>query len=177
VSRRFISQMGASLISELRTERPSRPRAQQVLIYLVLAFILTLPGACGSERPVVGPIGFVTSSGAAVPAVTTQAVNGAIYLVGTVTNDNELLGVSWTVSCGSLPPGGAANGVVSTACGVFTPSQTLSGPVPTYPSTGIVTQYSAPSVVPKGDTVTITAHATSLPSVVSSVTVTIVPGS
>jgi hypothetical protein len=46
--------------------------------------------------------------------------------------------------------------------------------VPTYPSTGIITTYTAPSVVPKGGTVTITAHATSLPSVFSSVTLTIV---
>jgi len=163
-------------MTEQRTEGPSRLRAQHVLIYSLLAFILTLPSACGgSAKPVVGPIEFVDSSGAAVPAVSTLPINGAVYLVGTVTNDDEMLGVSWTASCGSLPPGGGTNGVISTACGVFNPSQTISGPVPTYPSTGYITEYSAPSAIPKGNTVTITAHATSLPSAVSSVNLTIVP--
>ncbi len=162
-------------MTEQRTERPTRLRVHYVLIYPLLAFILTLASACGgSAKPVVGPIEFVDSSGASVPAVSTLPINGAVYLVGTVTNDDEMLGVSWTVGCGSLPPGGGTNGVLSTACGVFYPTQTLSGPVPTYRSTGYITEYTAPSAIPKGDTITITAHATSLPSVVSSVNLTIV---
>jgi hypothetical protein len=158
----------------LRKER-SRLRAQHDLIYVLLAFILSLPVACGgSSKPVVGPIEFVNSSGAAVSAVSTLAVNGVVYLVGTVTNDDEVLGVSWTVSCGSQPSGNGANDVISTACGIFTPTQTFSGPVPTYPASGYVTEYTAPSAIPKGSTVTITAHATSLPSADSSVNLTIV---
>ena len=168
---------GASLMTELPMGRPSRLRTWSVLIYLFLAFMLTLPCACsGNERPVVGPIEFVDSSGAAVSAVNMLSVSGAVYLVGTVTDDNEMLGVSWTVSCGSLPAGGGSSGIISTACGVFNPTQTMSGPIPTYPSTGIITQYTAPSIIPKGNAVTITAHATSLPSVISSVTLTIVQG-
>jgi hypothetical protein len=98
-------------------------------------------------------------------------VNGQLYMIATVTNDNEDLGVSWTVTCGSAaPPGGIS---IDSSCGVFTPAQTQSGPVPAYPVTGIVATYNAPSAIPKGNTVTITAHATALPSVTSSVTLTI----
>jgi hypothetical protein len=150
-------------------------RAQHDLIYPLLAFMLSLPIACGgSSEPVVGPIEFVNISGAAVSAVSTLPVNGVVYLVGTVTNDDEMLGVSWTVGCGSQPSGSGANNVISTACGVFTPTQTLSGPVPTYPASGYIAEYTAPSAIPKGNAVTITAHATSLPSVESSVNLTIV---
>jgi hypothetical protein len=172
---RHLSVAGAALMPKLRTESPSGSRAQYVLICSPLAFILTLLCACGgSAKPAVGAVEFVDSSGTAVPAVSSLAVNGVVYLVGTVTNDDEMLGVSWTVNCGSLPPGGSTNGVISTACGVITPAQTLSGPVPSYPSAGYIAEYTAPSAVPKGNTVTITAHATSLPSIVSSVTLTIV---
>ncbi len=161
-------------MTELRAERHVWPRAQRVLIALLPAVILALASACGGKaKPVVGPIQFVGSSGASVSPVSTLPENGVVYLVATVTNDDEMLGVSWTVNCGSLPSGGGTNGVISTACGVFTPAQTLSGPIPTYPSTGYVTEYTAPSIIPNGNTVTITAHATSLPSVVSSVTLTI----
>lgn len=154
--------------------RQSRLWALCVLIHLGLAgFLVLLNGCIDSAKPVVGPIQFVTASGGSAPDVSSLPVNGTIYLVASVTHDNDLLGVSWTVNCGSLPPAGGT-GTASTACGVISPSQTTSGPVPTYPSTGYITTYTAPSAIPKGNTVTITAHATSLPSVTSSVTLTIV---
>jgi hypothetical protein len=156
----------------------SRPKAQRVFIKNVgLAVILALLAGCAKGRPVVGPIQFVDSQGAPVSAVSSLPVNGTIYLVATVTNDDEQLGVSWTANCGSAQSGGGTTGVINTACGEFTPQETASGPVPTYPSTGIIAEYTAPSVIPKGNTVTITAHATSLLSVTSSVTVTIVAAS
>jgi len=96
----------------------------------------------------------------------------AAYMYANVTKDNELLGVSWTVTCGSASSVGT--GTIDTSCGSFSPAQTASGPVPLYPSSGIVTTYHAPSAVPKGGTVTITAHATSLPSIASSITLTVV---
>jgi hypothetical protein len=136
--------------------------------------LLLLNGCINSAMPVVGAIQFVTSSGASATAVSSLAVNGTVYLVATVTQDSDLLGVSWTLSCGSLPPAASSEGIISTACGVISPTQTSSGPVPAYPSTGFITTYTAPSAIPKGNTVTITAHATSLPSVTSSVTLTIV---
>lgn len=159
----------------LRTVIQSARGAECVLVNLWPAcLLLFLNGCINSAMPAVGPIQFVTASGASAPAVSSLAVNGTVYLVATVTQDNDLLGVSWTLSCGSLPPAGGSEGIISTACGVISPSQTSSGPVPTYPSTGYISTYTAPSAVPKGNTVTITAHATSLPSVSSSVTLTIV---
>jgi hypothetical protein len=139
----------------------------------VLGLILSaLLGCSNTTKPIVGPIEFTNTSGVSVPAVTSLAENGQLYLVGTVTNDDEDLGVSWTVSCGNSEP--PSTGSIDTLCGTLVPPQTESGPVPLYPSTGFVTTYTAPQAIPKGSTVTITAHATSLPSVTSSVTLTIV---
>jgi hypothetical protein len=146
----------------------------------ILLFGVVWTGCGDSRKPVVAPIEFTDPQGKPVTdpqgkpvAVTSLAVGQTVNLVATVTNDNSLLGVSWTVTCGSAPPAGTVT--ISNACGSFTLSQTASGPVPSYPSSGIVTTYNAPSAIPKGETVTITAHATSLPSVTSSVTLTIVP--
>jgi hypothetical protein len=104
-----------------------------------------------------------------LPAMT--AGGSAAYLFANVTNDDQFLGVSWSLSCVSPTP--VSSGSVNTACGTTSPAQTISGPVPSYPLTGVVTAYNPPPAVPKGGTVIITAHATSLPSVVSSVTLTI----
>ena len=135
---------------------------------------IALAGCGGSVKPAIGPVEFTTASGISAPAITSLAVNGQTNLVATVTHDDQLLGVSWTVTCGSASP--PATGAIDTSCGVLNPSQTASGPVPTYSTPGIafVTTYTAPPQIPKGGSVTITAHATSLPSVSSSVTLTIV---
>jgi len=137
------------------------------------AFIVILLAGCGgTNHPQIGPISFTSASGASVPAGTSLAVNGQVYLVATVANDDEFLGVSWTVTCGSAaPPGGIS---IDSSCGFFEPAQTASGPVPPYSSTGIITTYNAPPNIPKGEVVTITAHATALSSVTSSVNLTIV---
>jgi hypothetical protein len=98
----------------------------------------------------------------------------SIYLDVVVTGDPESLGVDWTVTCSSsLPEGSLPAGTVDTSCGSFVPTHTISGPTPSYPVTGIVTQFTAPAAVPKAGTVTIVAHATSLPSSSSSLTLTI----
>jgi hypothetical protein len=158
----FCSRAHASL-------RPLRSRA---LYLFLLAILMTVAGCGGTVRPQIGPIEFTSAAGVSVPAVTSLAVNGQVYLVATVTHDDQLLGVSWTVNCGSAVP--PSSGTIDTSCGTCVPAQTQSGPVPLYPSTGFITTYNAPSAIPKGSTVTITAHATALPSVSSSVTLTIV---
>jgi len=123
-------------------------------------------------KPQIGAIQFTTVSGASVTAPTSLAVNGQVYMVADVTNDDQLLGVSWSVTCGSsAAPGGIS---IDRACGTFNPAQTESGPVPLYLTTGIITTFNAPAAIPTGKTVTLTAHATALPSVTSSVTLTIV---
>ncbi|HUB51906.1 MAG TPA: hypothetical protein VL986_07160 [Terracidiphilus sp.] len=119
-----------------------------------------------------------TASGAPVctssllPTVVTGG--SSIYIFADVANDDELLGVTWAVSCSSSSPPNLQSS--NTACGTFSPVQTESGPVPLYQTTGIVTTYNAPSAVPKGGTVTITAAATSQPTVTLSVTLPAVSG-
>jgi hypothetical protein len=169
----YFSSPGVALITAFRSGRIVSLRLLRNPKLLSFALIVTLLNGCGgTSHPQIGPIAFTNASGASVPAVTSLAVNGQVYLVATVTNDNELLGVSWTVTCGSaVPPGGSS---IDSSCGSFNPTQTASGPVPLYQSTGIVTTYNAPPIIPKGMTVTITAHATALPSVTSSVALTIV---
>lgn len=156
----------------LRAERNAglRTRCAPATLPLMLVIALLI-GCANPSAPVVSPIEFTNAAGAPISAVATLAVNQPVYLVAAVSNDSDVLGVSWTVACGS---GGSGGTVINTACGICNPAQTASGPVPTYPSTGIITTYTAPSVIPKGGTVTITAHATSLPSIYSSVTLTIV---
>jgi hypothetical protein len=124
---------------------------------------------------VVGAIAITDVKGAVQPTISSLQHGTSTYLDVTVTQDVESLGVDWSVTCsGSLPEGSLPPGMVDTSCGTFVPYHTASGPVPTYPGvTGIVTQFTAPANVPKAATVTIVAHATSLPSSTSSLILTI----
>ena len=112
-------------------------------------------------------------SAATLPTVVVGG-SSSIYIFANVANDDELLGITWTVTCGSSGPVNLQS--VNTACGTFSPVQTLSGPIPIYQTSGIVTTYTAPSQVPKGGTVTLTASATSQPTVTLSVTLAVVSG-
>jgi hypothetical protein len=185
---------GAILITGFRARALRNLRSSHSLIPAVFAFILSTLAGCGnSTKPQVASITFATDLTGAKTVCTTAvtsdttagtplcsasllpslAVGGqAAYLYANVIDDDQDLGVSWTVTCGSAASAGS--GAINTSCGTFSYAQTLSGPVPLYKTTGIVTTFSPPSTIPKGETVTITAHATSLPSVTSSVTLSIV---
>jgi hypothetical protein len=80
-------------------------------------------------------------------------VNEFIGITATVTNDPNLAGVSWSVSCGSTG-----------ACGSFSPTTTPSG---------VATTYHAPATVPTGNTVTITATSVTSPAVSASVIIVV----
>ncbi len=84
------------------------------------------------------------------PAPPTSVVINSMTAITAVTNDS--LGVNWTVTCGS------AN------CGSFNPTQTLSGSP---------TTYTAPSTIPSGGTVTVTATSVTDPAVNASVGINI----
>jgi hypothetical protein len=121
------------------------------------------------------PVVTITATSAAAPSVTTSAdvtivasvsiqitqgvpsnllaVNGTAPLVATVANDPANAGVDWTVTCGS--PG---------TCGSFSPAHTASG---------AATMFTAPGVVPVGNTVTITATSTAAPTQIAMETDTI----
>ena len=87
--------------------------------------------------------------------VLTSSLNrgGTASLIATVTNDPQNAGVDWTVSCGSTG-----------ACGSFSPTHTASG---------ATTTFTAPGVVPAGNTVTIKATSAANPGESDQQTVTI----
>jgi hypothetical protein len=70
--------------------------------------------------------------------------NHTAKLVATVGNDTANAGVDWTVTCGTLG-----------SCGTFSPAHTASG---------AVTTFIAPSAIPTGGSVTITAMSTTDPT-------------
>jgi hypothetical protein len=130
-------------------------------------------------KPQVGAIAFTDASGASQSALTELTVGKGAYLDVTITNDLALRGANWSVTCKSaLPPGTPlpTGETVDTSCGTFSVLHTISGPAPSYATSGAgyVTYYTAPAAVPKGDTVTLYAASTSDPSQYSSVTLTIV---
>jgi hypothetical protein len=167
--------------SEYRATAPSaRLRRLAPLPFLLAA--LFVPGCTSSstERPEVGPITFTDAFGNSQPALTALTAGQGTYMDVTITNDIALLGANWSVTCQSaLPPGTPLppGETEDTSCGIFTPSHTLSGPIPSYATSGAgyVTFYTAPAAPPKGNTVTLYAASTSDPSRYSSVTLTINP--
>lgn len=127
------------------------------------ALCLGFSGCGGSSlKPQVGSITVTDMNGAAQTAIKTLGVGRGTYLDVTLTNDKNLMGVDWTVTCGSsLAPGTPlpTGQTVDTSCGYFTPIHTASAPVPSYSESaaGIVTYYVAPAVPPKAGTVTLYA--------------------
>jgi hypothetical protein len=91
---------------------------------------------------------------AVLPISASAQVNGTAQLTATLTNDLAGLGADWTVSCGSAG-----------ACGSVT-AHTASGTAATY---------TAPGLVPTGNTVTVTATSTSDKTKSAFATVAIVP--
>jgi hypothetical protein len=89
------------------------------------------------------------------PPPPTILVNSSATLAATVANDTGNVGLNWTATCGGA------------ACGSFSPSHTLSG---------VSTIYTAPSSVPAGSAVTITASSpvTTPPNTASSITTILV---
>jgi hypothetical protein len=127
----------------------------------------------------VGPITFTDANGTPLKTPPTALTVGqGTYADVNVTNDTQLLGVSWTVYCGSAPPPGTPLPPGQTqddSCGTFTPAHTLSGPIPTYVTsgTGYVTFYVAPAALPKNGVITLYASSTSNPSKFSNVTLNV----
>jgi hypothetical protein len=115
-----------------------------------------------------GAISVTTSSGTTGTTgttVTELAILGTLQLSMTPTNDRLNAGVDWTVTCGGNPTTGSTT---DGACGTLVPAHTADG---------AATVYTAPSVVPINQSVTITAAVTSNPSQTSSLTFTIVSSS
>jgi hypothetical protein len=146
-----------------------------------VASIITLLAGCSGGRTSVdvAPISFTDVNGNPVSKLAALNAGAPIYLDAALTNDKMLLGVDWTVTCGSAPPPGSPlpPGVTQDdSCGIFTPVHTASAPVPSYAAsgTGVVTLFTSPATPPKEGVVTLYAAATEDHSRYSSVTLTIV---
>ena len=157
-----------------------RYHSRQVASPLLIAALLVVCGcsSSSSRRPQVGPITFTDAAGTNQPALTALPAGQGTYLQVTIASDGALLGANWSVTCKSaLPPGTPLppGQTQDTSCGTFVPQHTMSGPVPSYATSGegYVTFYTAPAAPPKGGTVTLYATSTSDPSQNSSVMLTI----
>lgn len=132
------------------------------LFSISFAYMELLSGCGSSQTTKAGTISASYSSGATAaqfPVLATAAV--AMIPM----NDKANAGVDWTLTCGGNPLAPPVLGVTSAGCGTMLPAHTASG---------IPATYTAPSLIPVGSTVTITATVTSDPSQTSSVVLTIV---
>jgi len=102
---------------------------------LVVATLAAMLAACGGRSTsTTQPVSLAFTTG--FTPSTSMTIGSHSGLAVNVAGDSNGGGVNWTVTCGSPQ------------CGSFTPTSTTSGGV---------TQYRAPSAVPAGNTVTITA--------------------
>jgi len=153
-----------SMFSRKALSRPQdRVVASLSFVVIVLAVTAQICG-CGnvsSSKPVAGTISVTTSTGAAM-TTGTVAVSSSVNLSMTPTGGIGQTGVDWTMTCQGNPvTGSISNG----ACGTLAPAHTADG------GTSV---YTAPSVVPIGTNVAITAAVTGNPSQTSTATFTIV---
>ncbi len=166
----------------LQNRMTAHPSGMRLLVSLpLLVSALLLVSGCTSStsgRPLVGAITFTDAEGNSKSPLTALTAGQGTYMDVAITDDKALLGADWSVTCKSaLPPGTPLppGETEDTSCGIFAPQHTMSGPIPSYATSGAgyVTFYTAPASPPKGGTVTIYAASTSDPSRYSSVTITI----
>lgn len=142
-------------------------------------FVVSGCGSSSTSKVQMGPLTFTDVNGTALKTTPTALASAqSTYLTVSLEDDSQQLGANWSAYCGSaLPPGTPlpTGQTQDESCGYFTPVHTLSGPIPTYATTGAgyVTLYTAPATPPKQGVVTLYASATSNPSKRESVTLTI----
>ena len=166
--------------------RNDSKKAQKLALVCASAACLAIIGAtligCSATGSLI-QVGHITTTDAngnpVSSPVKSLTAGTVIYVDVTVANDTALLGVNWTVACGSAPPPGSPlpPGVTEDdSCGTFTPVHTATAPVPSYASSGagIVTLFTAPAAPPKEGVITLYAAATANPSRYSSLTLPIV---
>lgn len=170
-----------STIANLSTslKRFVLPAIVPSLFVLGLLVISGCSSGNSSAKPQVGAIAFTDANATPIQKpLASLTVSQGTYLAVALTNDTQLLGADWSVSCGSAPAPGTPlppGQIQDESCGTFTPAHTMSGPVPSYvtSATGYVALYTAPAIPPKEGTVTLYASASSNHTRFSSVTLTV----
>ena len=146
----------------LRHNRPNCIGRQSVLLLSLSIFIAIVATGCSVARPSLGAISVTSPNGTSSAQVTSVVVSLSVDVTLSVSNDPTGLGVDWSLVCG----GSAVPGFTTNVCGTITP---------VHVGSNISMVYLAPEYVPIGNTVTLTANATSDPSQSVSVTLTILP--
>lgn len=132
------------------------------LLPFALVYILSFSGCSSGSNVKAGPISVIDPAGRTAGQLSSLSAGSVAQVNMTPTGDKADAGVNWTVTCGGSPVTGSITGG---ACGTF---------VPTHTPDGVASLFTAPSIVPIGNTVTITADVASNPSATSSITLPIV---
>lgn len=133
------------------------------LLLPAVALAAALSGCASGSDEKAGPITITNPSGTSSGQVSTIGAGSVVQVNMTPVGDTSDSGVNWTVTCGGNPVTGSITGG---ACGTF---------VPTHTPDGVASLYTAPSIIPIGGTVTLTAAVASNPSASSSVMLKVVP--
>jgi len=136
---------------------------------LISAVILALLGAaltglltgCGGSVISAVKAGPIVIAGGSTSQISSLSVASSLQMSMMPVGDPLQAGVDWTVTCEGNPVTGSVSGG---ACGTLSPAHTADGGT---------TVYTAPSQVPIGTTITITATATSNPAQSSHVSLTV----
>jgi hypothetical protein len=136
--------------------------ANRWLLFFVLAFVPGFGGCKSGSNVIAGSISVTEPSGATSGQLSSLSAGSTVQVNMTPVGDKSNDGVNWTVTCGGSPVTGSITGG---ACGTF---------VPTHTPDGVASMFTAPSIIPIGNTVTITAAVASNPSASSSVTLPVV---
>jgi hypothetical protein len=173
-----VMKIPVRMLKRICISQSFRPAALALLLASLAAVSGCSSGSSVSDI-VVKPITFTDENGTPLksPPVSLTTSHGT-YVDVTLTNDPQLLGADWSAYCGSaLPPGAPLppGQTQDQSCGTFTPAHTISGPLPSYVTSGAgyVAFYTAPPATPKLGTVTLYAISTSDHSKFSSTTLTI----
>src|SRR5258708_3984662 len=152
---------GPRAVEAGRMFRRRRLLGVAAMLLSMLVVGVTGGGTGSATRPVLGAIAATDPLGVVAGQRSSAVVNSKTSLSVTVAGDQKL-GVDWAVTCtGSPTPGGIAG-----ACGSVAPAHT---------DNGLVTTYTAPSLVPLDNAVTITAAATVDPTRMAVLNLTILP--
>lgn len=131
------------------------------LLSFAMLFMLGLSGCTNGSNVKAGPISVTDPNGTSSAQLFSLGAGSVVEVNMTPVGDSIDAGVNWTVTCGGSPVTGSITGG---ACGTF---------VPTHTPDGVASTFTAPSIIPIGQTVTITADVASNPSASSSITLPI----
>jgi len=132
------------------------------LWFLTLTFVLGISGCSSGSFVKAGAISVTDPSEKTSGQISSIGAGSIVQVNMTPVGDTTNAGVNWTVACGGSPVTGSVTGG---ACGTLVPAHTPDG---------VASMFTAPSIIPIGNTVTITAAVASDPAATSSISLPVV---